>query len=390
MAATSLYLWRRAVLRSSALLKLLLSMTILLTATGCWDEVDLQKVSYAAALGIDYVDDNYVIYTQLLSFDSIAKRESSAASEKPIWIGNKKGDTPLNALFNLMTSSQYNLSMDHLKTIVIHERAFAHVKTILDGINRMRATRYTTYIFGTKEDLERLFEVDNFFSSSPLNSALYSPQITYQENSLVRPMRMQDIVRQGLEPGITTLLPSIKTTNKDWKNAGEKMDLDIIDGVFAFKNSRYAGFLPRKDIQGLAWGAEGFERTIVSLEPKENQEATVIIDKSKIDITWDPQASVFHLQTTMKGHIVEWDTDVDRVQFIKMMEEKIKKEIKATFLKGQEIGVDLYPLEHVLYRYHLKQWKEIRKQGEWKPNVDDVVIDVDFTLKYSGEVEVFK
>ncbi|MFF2090968.1 Ger(x)C family spore germination protein [Paenibacillus sp. NPDC058174] len=389
MAATSLTLWRQ-VLGSSALLKLFLSMTILLTATGCWDEVDLQKVSYAAALGIDYVDDNYVVYTQLLSFDSIAKRESAAASEKPIYIGNKKGDTPLSALFNLMNSSQYNLSMDHLKTIVIHERAFGHMKPILDGVNRMRATRYTTYIFGTKEDLEKLFDIDNFFSSSPLNSTLFSPQITYQENSLVKPMRMQDIVRQGLEPALTTLLPSIKTTNQDWKNDARKMELDIIDGVFAFKNSRFAGFLPRKDIQGLAWGTEGFDRTIVSLEPKENQEATVIIDNSNMDIKWDPQSSAFHLQIDIQGHVVEWDTDLDRVQFVKLVEEKVKKETKATFLKGQEIGVDLYPLEHTLYRYHLQKWKELRKKGEWKPNIDELNIDVNFTLKYSGEVEVFK
>ncbi|GGG51345.1 Ger(x)C family spore germination protein [Paenibacillus radicis (ex Gao et al. 2016)] len=388
MAATTL--WRKSSVKAPLLLKLVLPLTILFTATGCWDEVDLQKVSYAAALGIDYVDDNYVVYTQLLSFDSIAKRETSAASEKPIWIGAKKGDTPLGALFNLMNTSQYNLSMDHLKTIVIHERAFAHVKTILDGINRMRATRYTTYIYGTQEDLEKLFTIDNFFSSSPLNSILYSPQITHRENSFVLPMRMQDVVRQGLEPGMTTLLPSIRTSNTEWKNDGKQMDLDVIDGVFAFKNSRFAGFLPRKEISGLAWGTEGFERTIVSVTPKENQEATVIIDNSKMNVTWDPQTSIFHLQTNMQGHIVEWDTDVDRVQFVKMVEEKVKKEIRATIVKGQEIGVDVYPLEHVLYRYHLKQWKEIRKKGVWKPSIDEIRIDVNFTLKYSGEVEVFK
>lgn len=40
-------------------LKLLFAISVLTTATGCWDEVDLQDVSYATAIGIDYVDEQF-------------------------------------------------------------------------------------------------------------------------------------------------------------------------------------------------------------------------------------------------------------------------------------------------------------------------------------------
>ena len=54
---------------------MLLSMLSLLLS-GCWDNKEVQDINYITALGIDYKDNKYIIYVQMLDFATIAKQES--------------------------------------------------------------------------------------------------------------------------------------------------------------------------------------------------------------------------------------------------------------------------------------------------------------------------
>ena len=60
---------------------MLLSMLSLLLS-GCWDNKEVQDINYITALGIDYKDNKYIIYVQMLDFATIAKQESSKPTEK--------------------------------------------------------------------------------------------------------------------------------------------------------------------------------------------------------------------------------------------------------------------------------------------------------------------
>ncbi|MUT65896.1 Ger(x)C family spore germination protein [Paenibacillus sp. NEAU-GSW1] len=373
-----------------AFVKCILAISLLFTATGCWDEMNLQKISYISALGVDFVDDHYVVYAQLVSFGSIAKKEQGSISKNPIWIGTQKGDTPLHAMFNLMNSSQYILTLDHLKTIIVHERAFSRLTAILEGLNRMRATRYTTYVFGTKDNLDKVLTIDSFFESSPLTSVMFDPSIVYEENNFVKATRMEDIVRLAFEPGMTLLMPNLKSNGKEWTNDDKQMNLVTIDGVFAFKNNLFKGFFPKNEVKGLGWRSENFQRQIVTVNAKDEPKntASVVLTKGEMKIRWDARKSVFRLRGDYMGHIVEWNPEFNFVSIVSTVEAKIKEQIKSTYKIGLDYGVDLFPLEHELYRYHNSKWKELKRQGEWMPNADELLIDINVSLSHSGEIEV--
>lgn len=198
--------------------KAALALCMMLVTGGCWDEVNLQDVSYISAIGVDYVDEHFVVYAQMISFGVIAKQEGAAPPGSPIWVGKHEGNTNLAAVFNLMDSSQYKLSLNHLKSVVIHERAFKEMKQIIDSLNRLSSTRFNSLVFGTKTDINELFTMDMLFNKTPLTTPLYAPHIENNQNSYVEPMTLQTFVRGALEPAMTVKLPSLSILTDDWEN----------------------------------------------------------------------------------------------------------------------------------------------------------------------------
>lgn len=372
-------------------LKLLFAISVLTTATGCWDEVDLQDVSYATAVGIDYVDEQFVIYTQLISFAAVAKSETGPPATNPLWIGKQSGVSILEAYFKLMNSSQYILSLDHLKTVVVHERAFSQLKQIIDGINRLRTTRFTSFIFGTKDNLEKLFAYDVFYGTSPMISTLYEPGISNKENSFIKPLTMRLLVRTSQEPGMTTELPSIRAQSREWKNGKKRMNLIIIDGLFAFSKERYVGYQSREQVNGLIWRSSNFERSILPIKSDGKQTSTVVVDKSSTDVKvlWENGKPKFHLKANLQAHLVEWSTEHDKAELAKSVESTVREQIKSTYKKGIERGADFYQLEHQIYRYHNSKWKQLVKE-EWKPGANDLTITVKCLITHSGEFEIMR
>ncbi|MFF2483734.1 Ger(x)C family spore germination protein [Paenibacillus sp. NPDC058071] len=372
----------------SKLSKLIVALTLLVFASGCWDEQNLQQVSYITALGVDYVDGQFEIHAQLIEFGSVAKKESSGSgSGTPLYVGKKTGETPLQAYFNLMNTSQYKLSMDHLKTVVVHERAFSHIRTIIDGLNRMRATRYTANIFGTKDKMENLLDMDVFYNSTPLNSVLYSPEVSNRDNSSIRPYTMQQLVREAFEPGMVSLLPSIKVNDMDWKAKKKSMNLVTLDGVFLFKRDNYIGFLSKSQVSGLVWKTEDFHRSAFTIELEEGKRATIVIQNSDLDtkVRWSGNEPIIELKGNVKVHIIESGKGFSRSKVEKKVEEHIKEEMQKTLANGFRLGADLYQLEHHLYRYHYGKWKTLTKDGPWEPNEKAVSIVVHCEVTHSGE-----
>ncbi|MDR7315705.1 hypothetical protein [Brevibacillus nitrificans] len=59
-------------------------LTCLLTLlSGCWDQKSIQDMIYLSAFGIDFVDNEYVIYAQSSDLASVAKQEGAATGSSP-------------------------------------------------------------------------------------------------------------------------------------------------------------------------------------------------------------------------------------------------------------------------------------------------------------------
>lgn len=367
-------------------LKVSIILCAMLITGGCWDEVNLQDVSYISAIGVDYVDKHFVVYAQMISFGVIAKQEGAPPPGSPIWVGKHEGDTNLAAIFNLMDSSQYKLSLNHLKSVVIHERAFSEIQQIIDSLNRLSSTRFNSLVFGTKTDINELFTMDMLFNKTPLTTPLYAPHIENNQNSYVVPMTLQMLVRGALEPAMTIKLPSLSLLPDDWENNKKKLKFLTIDGAFLFNEKKPAGFVAKEKSKGLIWTSEGFKRSLVPIRV-DDKRGSVVIDsaKSNVKVNWENNKPKFVLKTNLVGHLIEASNEFTDQELISNVENVVKAQMEDTFAKGLAMNADLYDLEHELYRYHNKAWKRL-VQEEWKPGPKDLTIEVKCRITKQSEL----
>ncbi|UUZ93296.1 spore gernimation protein GerC [Paenibacillus sp. P25] len=197
----------------------ILILVALCLLPGCWDIQTIQDVNYITAIGLDYQDGKYVLYTRLLDFASVAKKQDGKPSEPaPVWTGKGTGETVDIALNQMYKEAQQKLFFGHVNAIVLSENILKTGNTeVLDGFMRLRESRYMAWVFGTRKPIEEVFTARPFFGLSPLSSILHNPTGVYKERSFLQPVKFQRFMALLKEPGNTVLLQSISVDSSVWK-----------------------------------------------------------------------------------------------------------------------------------------------------------------------------
>lgn len=356
---------------------------------GCWDEVNLQDTSYVSALGIDYKEGKYEIYAQTMKFGLIAKTDTVQPDPNPVWIGRGKGDSILLAMNNLAKSGQSILSLEHLKTVVVQDRALDRMDDIMDGLNRQRASRYTSLIYGTKAPIEKIFTTDTFYDQSPLNSVMYMPQPLESQRSFIRPSSLQLAVQSLKEPAMVTTIAALTANDHYWTRKKIKLEIQMIEGLFAFKELKYAGYLSENEAAGLRWINPEFEHYMMKAEGKQGSAALFISSaKSKLYTSFNGGTPSFVLKVRLSGAVAEIVKRMNEEEIIASVEANVKIELENTYRNGLMKGMDLFRLEHELYRYHNAYWKEACKDKEWLPKPGQLKVEVKFNVIHSGNFDL--
>lgn len=85
----------------------LLYVCMLITApliAGCWDIMEPQRMYYINAIGVDYEDNQYKVYLQIINFADVAKSEQPSTGAMPSEIGSAEGRTIEEAIYKLYRS----------------------------------------------------------------------------------------------------------------------------------------------------------------------------------------------------------------------------------------------------------------------------------------------
>ncbi|PYI51381.1 Ger(x)C family spore germination protein [Paenibacillus flagellatus] len=368
-----------------------IGMVLLLLLAGCWDIKPIQDTNYMTAIGYDYEDGSYIVYGQLLDFANVSKQEGGKASQPaPVWSGREEGSTVIEAMTRLVKSSQQPMFWGHVSSIVFSERALRRgIDTYLDGLIRYRELRYTQWVYGTKEPIDRLFAVKPFFNLSPLASILHQPEDNYRQRSYIRPIRLHRAVAHLREPGYTMLLPSLGIDAGVWKRDGSNDPKLVIGGVFAIARSKPAVWIPESELTGLRWLEEGTRRSSVIVSRNGAEAGTVTIERPRVEVSVLPSGGngkpEFAVRIRGKGNVSELLTEMDVSEIEKEASRTIVSEIERTYAYGRKNGIDLYHLGHELYRRKFPLWSKLTRYGE-SPLTDAVLksIQADIRVAHTG------
>ncbi|QHW34099.1 Ger(x)C family spore germination protein [Paenibacillus rhizovicinus] len=356
--------------------------------SGCWDSKELADEAFVTGIGVDYADGMFIVSLQLLDFAAIAKSESESPAPPNVWIGTGKGKSLHAAISSLAISAQVELSLEQLKVVVVREPAMPKMVEILDALNRVRVSRYTSWIFGTKEKINDLFASDAFFEQSQLASLMYDPGLLFRQDSMFQPMTMQQFVANYNESSETALLPSVAINNRAWRKRKTKMHMEQINGLFAFKDKRKPVFFSVGEARGLQWANKHFNRDVLTVNSS-NGVASITVRNLKVrrKVEMRGDRPILKLDIQVRSSLNEVGPEIDRSTIIENAKNQIKQEVLSAYENGVKKEVDLYNFEEILYRYHLKTWKKLSKH-HWKPEEKELQVNIRFGLKYSGVFEL--
>lgn len=370
---------------------LLLSLTIL---SGCWDEKAIQNLRYVSAIGIDFVDNQYVVYAQAVAPSSVAKQENtSITGNAPAIIAIGRGDTLQNALDNIQKNSQVPQFYGFVSSLVFHERMLKkEILPTFDVLNRFSLLRYSMWVFGTREPLEKVFGNHSIVGFSPLVTLLHEPYDLFRERSFIEPIQYYKFTSTFWEPSNTVILPNVTIYKHSLKENEKFLTRPVIEGIHTIHRGKWQGFFQSTDLLGLRWMNPQTTYASLIVRQKKQVKATLRIQHVKLDVVPVPHTAGdprFKITIHLNGFVKELMSNVSAEYIRSNAETQVKEQVKATYLKGIKKGSDVYGLESVLYKKDLQAWKAFAKNHDKKLSEDALAeVNVLVYLSDSGKMKL--
>ncbi len=370
------------------------SLLVLLTiTTGCWDVKHVRDMNYVFAIGFDYENQIYRVYVQMIDFNSISKSENpSTGGVQPAWVGMGKGKTLDSAVEDLYRMSEKRLFWGEIGAIVFSERMIQKgVDPALDLLNRYRETRYRMWVFGTNVPIKDVFSQVPLFSSSPLDSFLHNPTSNYEQSSHIRPINLQQFIRQYSDPGSSVLVPVLSLEQGRWSKKAQQNPALVYGGVLVTANDRPAVFLPSGVLNGVRWMERETARSSVVVTKGKEAVAVLRVGRPSIRITvrTDEGSLVFDVRLKLKAGVTQLIEPVSIAYMKERTIELIRQEIRQTYEAALKQRADVYNLEQASYRRSNREWRTARSDRAGFPLTPkslgriEIRLSIEDTGKYS-------
>ncbi|WP_128896248.1 Ger(x)C family spore germination protein [Longirhabdus pacifica] len=378
-------------------MKIIVFLFFSLTLSGCWQAREAEIMDYVSAVGIDYKDGQFEVYTQMLSFTVLSKQEGGGSRQGtvPISIAKGTGKTVNNAINNLYSGAPKQIFWGHTTAMILSEGVMKEgLKEMIDLLNRHQQIRYSIWVYGTDQTISDLFFITPTFEQSPLYSILHNPIEPYVQRAYIKPIKLHELIAQLDEPGMIGVVPYLNAYNKEWLENEKAKETLFIDGVYAVNRDKLFGKLLNKDLSGLPWmGRKSFTSSQLQVYEGENPAANVSIKHVKYNIKPIIQGDdvKFNVDIVLKGEVSSLLKHLSLKKLQTLAEERVEKQVFATYHSGIDMDVDIYQLMHTMYKKDPKLFHQLVSEDKLTLNSDSLQsVDVSVDITFSGKYKYFE
>lgn len=365
-------------------------MTVLISTmlTGCWGAKELEHMIYVSTLGVDYVDDQVVVYVQMVNFSGIAKKESGQTQSQKTYVGQARGDSFDSAIFNLYSTMPQRISWSNVKTVVFSEKALNSkvINEVLDLWDRYYEFRYTVWAMATKDPMEDILNTSSISDLSVIYSQLNNPMASYEQSSVIAPLYLYKFIWQWKEKGQTVLLPYLEMKN-GWTDNNKPSPNLGVSGVCILDHQKFRGCLNRNEVMGLRWLEKRTNRTPLVIKENESVKALMVMNKIKPSIRpkiKDGRPS-FDIKVSMQATLTQLNISLHKTSLELEAIKEVREQIMSTYQKGLNMDSDVLGLSGILYRAMPKEWNRLNDNGEIRLNASSIDnIDIRVNLVSGG------
>lgn len=358
--------------------------------TSCDNDIgEIENQNYGTAIGVDFRDGKYFIYIQLIGLGAVAKSETGQKSPPEVYVSKTSGKTFIDAFFKAYQSAQERILWAHVTAIVFSKSALEKgLDNIFDGLTRYYEFRPTPWVFGTNESIEGILSAAGFFKQSSLNTILHNPKGSYEQSSMILPVKLNKFGRELFEPARTTYIPSLTLNKKQWKKNNKSEPKLAIDGAFFLKNQKFKEYFTLEELKGLRWLTSETERSSLLVPNRDKPEFLAVIEDQKVKLNPIKSGENFQFAFTFLANGMVSNRIKNDTLNIEAMEDLVKNsifhEVKELFQLGVEKNVDFLNLEHQLYREHSSAWKQLKDPKSLLREDAIKTFHAEITIKHAG------
>jgi len=367
------------------ILLVILMLTTTLLMSGCWDVTEPQRMYYVQGVGVDYKDNEYIAYIQLMNFANVAKTEQSNPQAAPTEVGKATGKTIEEAIYKLYRSMDQEVFWGHMTFLLFSEKAMEseHAIPIIDTFLRFRETRYHIWVYCTQDPIDEVLLVAPILEKSPTATKLSNPKNTSKQESFIEPVNLRQLVIGLNEPNHEMKVPFI-SINQNWETEKESQTETAFAGVGILSKNGFKGFIKGNTARGIEWMNDATKQGEITIKLDNSEERDYLtVDIKKLDVNVKPivrnNQVKFEVYLKFNTILNGFKGKVTPSQIRKKVEKEVKKEIMATFEEGLNLDADVFRLSEYLYRDNVKVWKKIQKDGKI-PLTKDSISKIDIHI----------
>lgn len=328
--------------------KLLIIFCILLT--GC-SKINMRDYLYPISIGVDYKDEEFAIYMQLVSYSKISKKENESTYDEnyEMIILKSSGKTIYDSLNNLKNITKNEISTTHIRSFIIGENLLINNQNHLDIIRAFFDNNYlrsNLNIFSTSSILD-IYKTSKIIDNTPYSNEINEPNL-YR---YLKPMNYLNFLKNVYD-NRTSYLPYIiiDKESSSYVEEGKIKENYIIEinGAY-FVNNKYQKYLTNDEIIGNYYF---INRDDLSIEIK---------DKFYVNIRKLKHSTKYKDKIIFNIDLINCTFYLNNITYnetLDLLKSKIKEDINFTYNNCYD-EIDIFNLNDYKNRYNINNNYEI-------------------------------
>lgn len=385
---------------------LLIGIWCCVALTGCWSQRELNELSIAFALGLDFVDGQYVVTAQIINPGEISpSRSGGGGDQSPVGTYETRGETLFEAFRRLTKVVPRTVYFAYVRIVVIGE-SLAREEGIMDSMDfLLREDEFRTdyYLLVAKNSFARdTLRVLTHLNQIPAEKVFDSLEMSEKYWAATGKITIDELVNRLIQEGRQPVLTAIEVAgNKAIAGSSENVQSIENNAVLklanmaAFNGDKMVGWLNEAESKGYNYTQNNVNDTIATIPcPEKGSLAIEVLNadtKVRTEISnGQPRG---HVDVHAEGRIgdVECEIDLSKEQTMITLEKLLKQEIRENIAGSvrraqKDFRSDIFGFGEALFRSDPQAWASLERK--WRDTFSDMPVDitVDVDVRSQGSM----
>lgn len=370
-------------------IKILLLFLLISTLSGCADYRELSDMAIVSSFGIDKVDDEYRITSQIL--DSKQKSEGDTGSTTPeIVVYNSTGKTLHEAIRNATLQAPKKLYVGHVETVIISENfAKENISEMFDFFLRdVEASKDFNILLAKDYSITDIMDILTPLETIPASNIASSIEIATKLQGSTDEVTFEKFVSNVLKTGIDAVIPvvTIEEEKSENEEINPKKRLALTKEFGVFKKDKFLTYISEDASLGYNLLNMNVDASVISFKCDKERYASMELVSNKSKISYDIKKNTLNTEVNLKGALSELNCDMEltkekdakklekelETRLHDIVEETINEAIKN--YKSDFLGVGQSIFQNN-YKYYQKN----------KDNIEDIIKNMKRNIKIKAE-----